>query len=121
MLKKFKEIFLKNRQQQETVDIHSIIGEIKQKEAEKNIASGRRIHSFSYNFYQLSLDRDITQKYRVTIHREKERIYSFTIFTEGDYEKLERAYNRILSFLRSKQNITDLPDNDLMKGFFYGK
>lgn len=121
MLNKIKKLFTTDQIPEEVVDIQNIIHQIKEKESAQTTALGRRIHSFSYQYFQLYLDRDITKNYRITVYQGRDRIYSFTIFAkQGKYDILERGYSRIISFLDSERRIADLPDDDILKGFFYG-
>lgn len=115
-----KQFFSPSEQEQET-DVPTIIEQIKAREAKNDIPLGRRIHSFHHEEYQLALDRDISKNYRVTVYLGRERIYSFTLFAnQGNYDILEQAYGRIIGFLDSEQKLSNLPDNEILKGFFYG-
>ena len=90
-------------------------------EEAREIEPGRKIHSFEYDYFEIRLDRDITKNYRITVFRGNERTYSFTVFAgKGEFEKLIEAYPCIISFLKSEQIISTLPDNDLLKGFYFG-
>lgn len=117
----FKKLISAEQEPQETVDISQIIRQIKDREAKQEIPLGRRIYVFSYDDLQLSLDRDITENYRVTVTRGRERIYSFSIFANrGEYEILEEGYNQIIEYLDSDRKVSSLPENENIKGFFYG-
>lgn len=121
MLKLFKNLFSTDNQPEETIRIPEIIARIKQKESEQNIPLGRRIHTFNYKDVELSLDRDITENYRVTVYQGRERIYSFSIFAnQGNYDILENGYIRIINFLDGERKVSDLPEEENIKGFFYG-
>lgn len=121
MLELFKKLFTKEDQPREPVDVQRIIRQIKEAEEKKDIPLGKRIHSFSYVDFQLNLDRDITEHYRITVYQGQERIYSFTIFAkERNYDILEQAYSQIITFMEGDRNIGSLPDDEILKGFFYG-
>lgn len=103
------------------IDLAAQLKRIKQKEAAGNIEPGRKIHSFSYEFFEIRLDRDITKNYRITVYRGNERVYSFTVFVnQAEDKKLEAAYLNILAFLKSDRNPASLPDTNLLKGFYFG-
>ncbi|WP_421775511.1 hypothetical protein [Gracilimonas sp.] len=98
-----------------------IINKIKKAEETQDIQPGRKIHAFDYDLFELRLDRDITNQYRVTVFKGNERIYSFTVFAKkGEIEKLRSAYPHIVDFLKGEQKIATLPDSDLLKGFYFG-
>ena len=103
------------------INIELQISHIEKKESEKDIEPGRKIHSFSYGLFEIRLDRDITKNYRITVFQGAERMYSFTVFAgKGEYEKLGKAYSLIQDFLKGDQSISNLPDSDLVKGFYFG-
>ncbi len=121
MFDRLKKLFFSPSEQEEETDVPTIIQQIKAREAKNDIPLGRRIHSFHHKGYQIALDRDISKNYRVTVYLGKERIYSFTLFAnQGNYDILEQAYGRIIGFLDSEQKLSNLPDNEILKGFFYG-
>lgn len=121
MFDRLKKLFFSPSEQEQETDIPTIIEQIKAREAKNDIPLGRRIHSFHHKEYQLALDRDISKNYRVTVYLGRERIYSFTLFAnQGNYDILEQAYGRIIGFLDSEQKLSNLPDNEILKGFFYG-
>lgn len=121
MLKILKNLFSTDVQPKETVNIRAVINQIKQKESAEEIPLGRRIHTLRHGNMDLFLDRDITEYYRITVNRGRERIYSFSIYAEqGDYEILEEGYEKIIQFLNGESKVTELPDNPNIKGFFYG-
>ena len=83
---------------------------------------GRRIHRFEYLQYELQLDLDITETYRVQVIEGQERVFSFSIYCSvGEYETLEAAFEQIFRFLEGQQRLADLPDNANVKGFYYGR
>lgn len=121
VFKIFKNLFSTDNQQEQETDIPTIIDQIKAREAKNDISLGRRIHSFQHKGYLLALDRDISENYRVTVYQGRERIYSFTLFAnQGNYDILGQGYAEVIKFLDGDPKLSDLPDNKLMKGFFYG-
>jgi hypothetical protein len=121
MFDSLKKLFGTRSEPEEGADVPTIIEQIRKLEGKNDIALGRRIHSFQYKQYQLDLDRDISKNYRVTVYQGRERIYSFSLFAnQGNYDILEQAYKRIIDFLDGDQKLSNLPDNDMLKGFFYG-
>ncbi|WP_428235297.1 hypothetical protein [Gracilimonas sp.] len=98
-----------------------IINKIRKKEESQDIQPGRKIHTLDYDLFELRLDRDITNQYRITVFRGGERVYSFTVFvTKQELQKLDKAYRDIISFLKENPSVAHLPDNDLLKGFYFG-
>lgn len=125
MIRFLKRIFFDRRDRETSkakVDISELILEIRQEESAGEIPPGRRIHRVEYGIFEIRLDRDITGNYRVTVYSGKEREYSFTVFgRKGEYEKLKEAFGKIFDFLDGEHKISNLPDNELIKGFYYGR
>lgn len=104
----------------ERIDLQELIAEIRERESGE-IFLGRRIHQFEYGIFDIRLDRDITERYRVTVFNGRERVYSFTVMAgEGEYEKLREGYSSILSYLDGERKPANLPDDSTLKGHFYG-
>lgn len=123
MLDFFKRLLSSNHkpEPEQELDLSQIMSQVEEKETSEEVPLGRRIHSCSYRYFQLYLDRDITKHYRITVYQGRERVYSFTIFAlQGNYDILKDGYGRIINFLEGDQKIGDLPDDDILKGFFYG-
>lgn len=122
MLKIFKNLFsIEKAPEEEDVNISGVIEQIKRVEMAEVIPPGQRIHTMNYGNWDLFLDRDITENYRVAVYRGRERVYSFSIYADrGDYEILEEGYENIIQFLNGESKVNDLPDNAKIKGFFYG-
>lgn len=121
MFERIKNLFSSPLKPQEETDVPVIIDQIKVREKSNDIPLGRRIHTFNYKDVDLSLDRDISKNYRVTVYQGRERIYSFSIFAnQGNYDILENGYIRIINFLDGERKVSDLPEDENIKGFFYG-
>lgn len=121
MFDRLKKFFSSPSESEKPANIPAIIDQIKAREAGSDIPLGKRIHSFHHRNYLIALDRDISKNYRVTVYLGRERIYSFSLFAnQGNYDILEQAYIRIIDFLDGEQKLSHLPDNDMLKGFFYG-
>lgn len=121
MLKILKNLFTTDILPEDEINIPGIIEQIKQKERAKNVPLGRRIHTLHYGDLNLYLDRDITENYRITVYSGRERVYSFTIYADqGNYEVLEKEYARIIDYLNGERKVSDLPENENIKGHFYG-
>lgn len=116
-----KSFFESENKPEETYDTERVIAQIKERETKLDIPLGRRIHSSSHLNFDLYLDRDITKNYRITVFLGRDRIYSFSVFAhEGDYAILEEGYTQVINFLEGDRAIKDLPENETVKGFFYG-
>lgn len=103
------------------VDLQVEIDKIKQIELEQKIDLGRRIYQFDYKQFELCLDRDVIGMYRVIAFIGKERKFSFSIKCKyKDYDNLKKGYEGILDFLDGDQHIRNLPNNDLLKGHYFG-
>lgn len=102
------------------VDIKTIVSTIEQREKDGQIPLGKKIYDFQYGELNVRFDRDITHNWRICIFHGKERLYSFTIFAkEGEYEMLKNALKSIVEFLEGDQSIKNLPNNEILKGFYH--
>ena len=102
-------------------DLQPIISQIIERNRSGDIEPGRRIHEFCHRNFTLRLDYDVTKTYRLTIYRGTERIYSFSIYCKAcAADDLKIAYNRVITFLNGDRKLKELPDNDLLKGFYFG-
>lgn len=119
----FSNLFSANHQSKQIapeVDLERILSNIKEREKKKDIPLGKKVYDFQYGELQVRFDRDITHNGRICIFREKERLYSFTVFAKvGEYDILEKAFESALEFLKTDQNIKNLPDNKILKGFYH--
>ena len=98
-----------------------LIESIRKKEHSADIQPGKEIHTLEYDLFEIRLDRDITEHYRITVFHGNERIYSFTVFVKKEEPgKLEDAFRQVISFLKTDRNISGLPENELIKGFYFG-
>lgn len=125
LLNKFRKLFNSPSNDRSTgsFDAGDVISQIReQKRGQENaIEPGRRIHEIKYRNLDLFLDLDITKTYRITVNRGKERVYSFSVYCgQEEYMELEEAYRRIVAFLEGERNPVDLPDDEQLKGFYYG-
>lgn len=102
-------------------DFTLLIANIRKRENAEEIAPGKKIHEFDYALYTLRLDRDIAKNYRITVFQGNERIYSFTVFdNQSNRDILEMAYRKVIQFLKSDQSIKNLPQSDILKGYYFG-
>jgi head-tail adaptor len=124
MLSFLKTLFQSNKKTEILVqdpDYAALIERIRKAEESQKIEPGKKIHAFEYDLFEIRLDRDITNNYRITVFQGNERIYSFTVFiTKSEIEKLNEAYKCIIFFLKGDQSISSLPNNDILKGFYFG-
>ena len=124
MKKIFKRLFTKPQPPEvdwPPVDLQAQIDKIKQIESEQEIDLGRRIYQFDYKQFELCLDRDVLGMYRVIAFIGKERRFSFSIKCKHkDYTNLIRGYEEIFIFFDGDHHIRNLPNNDLLKGHYFG-
>lgn len=118
----FSNLFSKNHQNPDAskVDLERILSKIEEREKTNDIPLGRKIYDFPYGELLIRFDRDITHNGRICIFQGKERLYSFTVFAkEGEYDILKNALKSAIEFLKTDQSIKNLPDNDVIKGFYH--
>lgn len=123
LFKKIKLFFKSDQQNQEAGSFNAdkIVSQVNARQQKGTLETGRRFHQFHYQGLDLFLDLDITRTYRITVYRGKERIYSFSVYCQPwEDEKLKKAYQRIITFLDGSRNPGELPDDERLKGFYYG-
>lgn len=124
MVRLFKKIFQDGEGTEaprDRIDLEELMAEIRERE-DGDIPRGRKIHQFGYGIFEIRLDRDITERYRVTVMNGRERVYSFTVKAgEGDYEILREGFDRILEYLDGERDPSGLPDDSRLKGHYYGR
>ncbi len=104
------------------VDLDKQIEAIKLVESEGDVELGKRIHQFDFHEFELRLDRDVTGTYRICANQGAERRFSFTIKTSHrDYDGLRGALDMITEFLSGERRIAHLPNNEIVKGHFFGQ
>lgn len=104
------------------VDLDAELACIRRAEAEGGMPLGRLIHRFDVDGLDLRLDRDVTGAYRITVGDGQERQYSFSVRCRPrDYDALREAYEEVVRFLRSDRRLIRLPNDDRLKGHYYGE
>jgi len=102
-------------------DINRQIEKIKQTEIDHEIPLGQRIISFQYKYFELSLDREITGMYRLIVYEGKDRRFSFSIHCKHkNYDALSTSFGEIIQFLDGDCRIKNLPNNEHLKGHYFG-
>jgi len=100
--------------------IEEEVNKIKSVEEKHNPKLGERIHHFDFMEFDLSLDRDVTEMYRLVAFEGKEKRFSFTIkCKQGNHELLQKAFEEIINFLKGERKLKNLPNNELLKGHFF--
>lgn len=103
------------------VDLDAQLARVRAAEAGGPPPLGRLIHRFDVDGFELRLDRDVTGAYRITVGEGAERRYSFTLrCPPGDYAALHDAYAEVVRFLRSDRLLVRLPNDDRLRGHYYG-
>ncbi|NBC64380.1 MAG: hypothetical protein GVY07_01785 [Bacteroidetes bacterium] len=119
----FSNLFSNNhpsKQATPEINFDRVLANIEEKEKQKEIPLGKKIYDFHYGELLVRFDRDITHNGRICIYQGKERFYSFTVFAkEGEYDILEDALKSAIDFLKSDRSIKNLPDNEVLKGFYH--
>jgi hypothetical protein len=103
-------------------DVNKQIEKIRQVESNQEIPLGQRIISIQYNYFELSLDREITGTYRLIVYEGNDRRFSFSIRCNyKEYEVLLKSFKEIIQFLDGDRRIKHLPNNEYLKGHYFGK
>ena len=102
-------------------EIETQIALIRNIEKQQIPEPGRRIHSFEYLEFVLSLDVEITGLYRLIAFEGKEKRYSFSIKGKpGNYDLLQEGLKQATTFLSSERKLKDIPNNEFIRGFYFG-
>jgi hypothetical protein len=123
-VKKLKSIFSGNNHntiKDPSLDIDGLVNQIKSTEEVSKPEPGRKIYSFMYYDFELILDVEVTGQYRLSAFSGKEKKYGFLIKCEtGNYEVLAEGLKQCIDFLNGNRKIGDLPDNEVLKGHYFG-
>lgn len=104
-----------------TLDLERAIEQIQKSEKASQTEPGRPIFKGRHTHFDIRLDRDITGHYRITAFYGTEKAYSFSVYSETtDFKSLSSAFKTVTGFLEGERNLRDLPDDDLVKGHYFG-
>lgn len=119
----FSKLFSRKEKQVEPepeIDIEEELSMIKKVEKTGEVPLGKKIHSFEYGMLEVRFDRDITHNGRICIFEGEEKLFSFTVFgKEGEYDILKNAFESVIAFLEGNRSIKNLPDSQILKGFYH--
>ena len=102
-------------------DTESLVTLIADIELKQKPEPGRKIHTFEYMDAELILDVEITEQYRLSVYIGREKKYGFIIkCNPGNYEVLKCGLEDALKFLNSTRKVSELPDNEHIKGYLFG-
>ena len=102
------------------INLKKELSKIEKAEKTGEIPLGKKIHSFEYGMLEIRFDRDITHNGRICIFEGEEKLFSFTVFAkEGEYDILKNAFVSVISFLEGERSIKNLPENQVLKGFYH--
>jgi len=103
------------------VDINELVKQIRAKETREDIPQGKQIYSISYDQYAISLDREFTGCYRISIFLGSHKVYGVSISKEElTDEELGTIFQQVFSFLGDNPSVKTLPKSDLFKAHFFG-
>ncbi|MDX1642603.1 MAG: hypothetical protein R3220_12945 [Balneolaceae bacterium] len=119
----FSKLFSKKEKQVEPppeIDLEKELSVIERIEKTEEVPLGKKIHSFEYGLLDIRFDRDITHNGRICIFEGEEKLFSFTVFgKEGEYDILKDAFESAITFLEGDRSIKNLPENQVLKGFYH--
>lgn len=102
------------------INLQKEVSKIEEIEKSGKIPLGKKIHSFEYGGLEIRFDRDITHNGRICIFEGEEKLFSFTVFAnEGEYDILRDAFESAIAFLEDDRSIKNLPENEVLKGFYH--
>lgn len=76
------------------------------------------LHQLVYDELTIRFDRDVIGCLRITASRDSERRYSFSVRCAAD--EWDDAFERVFAFLGSDRSLRRMPDDDRVRGHFYG-
>lgn len=98
-----------------------VVQRIRNQEKEREISQGKQIFSFDHQEYTISVDREFTEHYRISVFVGNHKVYGFTIVKKEVSDKqLSNIFEKIISFLNHKPTVESLPDDEMFKSHFFG-
>ncbi len=98
-----------------------IVQRIRKQEKKREIPQGKQIFSFDHGGYTISVDREFTEHYRISVFVGNHKVYGFTIVEKEVSDKqLTNIFENIISFLSHKPRVDSLPDDKRFKSHFFG-
>ncbi len=98
-----------------------IVQNIRNQEEQKDIPQGKQIFSFDHHEYSISIDREFTDHYRISVFVGNHKVYGFTINDkEISDDRFADIFEKIISFLDHKPSVDSLPDDEWFKSHFFG-
>lgn len=99
-------------------DAAEVARAVRKAEEESTIEPGRLLHRFDYDELTIRFDRDVIGLLRITASKDEERRYSFSVRCSTD--EWNDAFESVFAFLASERSIRNLPNDDRVRGHFYG-
>jgi hypothetical protein len=98
-----------------------IVQNIRNQEEQKEIPQGKQIFGFDHDEYSISVDREFTNHYRISVFIGNHKVYGFTINDkEISDEQFTDIFEKIISFLDHNPSVESLPDDKGFKSHFFG-
>lgn len=102
-------------------DPDMIVQNIRHHESEREIPQGKQIFNFDHQEYSISVDREFTEHYRISVFVGNHKVYGFTIIDkEVPDDQFADIFKKIISFLNHNPSIDSLPDEEGFKSHFFG-
>jgi len=99
-------------------DAARVADAVRKAESESPVEPGRMLHQLVYDELTIRFDRDVIGLLRITASRDAERRYSFSVrCPAGEWDD---AFRTVFAFLGSDRSFRNLPDDDRVRGHFYG-
>ncbi|HKK46360.1 MAG TPA: hypothetical protein VJ964_12620 [Balneolaceae bacterium] len=106
---------------QPQIDIDNLVQQIRDREKQNDIPRGKQIHTLEIKRYTVSLDREFTGKYRISIFSGPHKVFGFNIIEEHPTdEQLAEVFKQIIFFLTNNPSAKTLPESHLFKAHFFG-
>lgn len=104
----------------ETVDIPELVRQIRSKEGDQP-SQGKKIHSFQFQDYDIVLDREFNERYRISVFVDQQKVYGFNIEDKDiSDQEFEQIWDRILHFLEESPSSKSTPETELVTSHFFG-
>ena len=104
----------------DSIDCQQMVANIRRRERDE-IPVGRKIYDLQFGQFDVTLDREFSGHYRISVFQDHHKIYGFTINDkEISDENFVKVWEIVTKFLGKNPSPKHLPDHQLMKSHFFG-
>ncbi|MDZ7681832.1 MAG: hypothetical protein U5J63_09030 [Fodinibius sp.] len=104
----------------ESVNCRQIVKNIRE-QGPQEVPVGQKIYDFSFEQFTITLDREFTGHYRISVFQNHHKVYGFTVNDKQISDKdFVTVWEIIIQFLGNDPSPKQLPEHKLIKAHFFG-